>query len=65
MHCKFSSCFCLYIQNGLNLFLLTANYMCWRKGKTVFFFSPVLYLSLHPEKRKKTDIKTPLTAFTL
>lgn len=30
---KVSLIFCLYIRNGLNLFLLTANYMCWQKEK--------------------------------
>ena len=43
---KVSLIFCLYIRNGLNLFLLTANYMCWQKEKIVFFFSPVLLLWL-------------------
>ena len=30
---KFSLFFCIYIQTNLNLFLLTANYICWRKEK--------------------------------
>lgn len=39
MYYRFSLFFCLYIQNGLNLFLLTAKYICWRKEKQYSFFA--------------------------
>ncbi|RHM15171.1 hypothetical protein DWZ75_05180 [Bacteroides stercoris] len=66
MYCKFSLFFCLYIQNELNLFLLTAKYIYWRKKKNKVSLSFCQYhVYFCDEKREKTDIKTSPTTFTL
>jgi len=39
------SLFCLYIQNGLNLFLLTANYICaGEKKNSILLFASFIFM---------------------
>lgn len=50
---KFSLSFCIYIQTNLNLFLLTANYICWRKEKQYSSFRLYhVYFSLKNEGKQ-------------
>lgn len=55
MLAKFSLFLCLYIQNGLNLFLLTANYMWLAKRKNSFLllFASIMFIFVMKNERKQ------------